>query len=396
MAREISPWEGKLRKSTQEKIELGRITEVDVPTRTCRVKTAHKDYRNVQWLALSASSTGEGDEDTFIPRPGQYCIILLVDGEPYIGGFYRPTAIPAEEADVKAKEDPEHDEEALINPGDRIIRTMAGNKLILRSGGTVELHSTGLCRSIWSPSGNTLTDICGQYELETEAGFVYAERDDDTDDTVYGFFMYDSLTPKNAVDFQAGKTDNDSYLYQLKLGPVDPATLTMTPSFLLGIGSNGDITLNSLASSVAKVDMKVEASTGNITQKLEGTVTQEITGDLVQKIKGKLNQEVTGDATQTVSGNLKADVTGNVNVDAKGDIQLKEAGGGELKLSKGQVALGASAGELLALCEKQVGSMIDNASSFVATSMGPGILNPGIVATLAEIKATLGIIKGSL
>lgn len=404
--REISPWEGSTKKPLEPQTLLGRITSVDMSTRTCRVKTDYKDYPFVQFPSMSASPDNRGDEDTIIPRPGQICIITMAQGEPYIIGFFRPTKTPAEETAIKPTEDPRAKEEELINPGDRIIRTVAGNRLILRAGGTVELIANQLCRRVMSPSGNTITDVAGQYELETDAGFLYAERDDTTQDTIFGFFMYDNLKPKYAVDFQVGKTDDAALLYQLKMGAINPVDFTLTPNFKLGIAPSGDVTVAVLAGGTPKFETKIEAATGNVTQTIQGNLKQDVTGNVEQTVKGNseqtvqgnVKQNVTGNVDQVVNGNLTVDTTGNITGTSKGDISLSEAGGGAVKLSKGSVAIGVKTknGELCDLALQHCDTFINNASSIVATGMGPGVLNPGVVAALTQIKTILGLIKGSL
>jgi len=60
------------------------------------------------------------------------------------------------------------------------------------------------------------------------------------------------------------------------------------------------------------------------------------------------------------------------------------------------VGLGGPAAELLDLIDQQLDAIINNAPTFVSTAVGPGVLNPAVVATLTQVKTMLGLIKGGI
>ena len=82
--------------------------------------------------------------------------------------------------------------------------------------------------------------------------------------------------------------------------------------------------------------------------------------------------------------------------DAKNAIHLKESSGAQLKVEKGTVALGTSSIELLDELVNLLGALVNNAPTFVLTAMGPGTLNPALVAKVTEVKTKLSQIKGKL
>lgn len=85
---------------------------------------------------------------------------------------------------------------------------------------------------------------------------------------------------------------------------------------------------------------------------------------------------------------------GDTNIFATNMLLL--AGGAQLKLGAGKVALGAAGTELIDQVTQAIGAFIDNAPTIVSTSVGPGVLSPAVVTLLTTIKTALLAIKGSL
>lgn len=110
----------------------------------------------------------------------------------------------------------------------------------------------------------------------------------------------------------------------------------------------------------------------------------DLSGDLNSDGKNQLR------FIKTKSGNLLA------FDDAKDAIQLKETSGAQLKVEKGTVALGTSSIELLDQLVSLLDSLVNAAPTFVSTAVGPGILNPALMAKAAEVKAKISTIKGKL
>lgn len=349
MAIERSPYEGKFDEKLGGYNCMGKIVSVDPVARTCRVKTIgvkgrtdDLDLHNVQWISLTASATGEGDEDTALPRPGQYGVITFINNEPYIMGYYRPIKTPAEEGQKADIQDPDSVETQNLTTGDRLIRTVAGNRIILRSGGTVEIQSTGQCRTYWISSRQVINNVCNSYELEVSGGFMYWSLDPDTNKTTLQYYVYDALEPNYVLDLQIGSTATDGKFITAQMGAINRADSTLiTPSFDLSVGNNGTTELT--VGAAKQMNLKIDALTGNvdlstkgsITQTVLGSVTQSVTGDVTQKVSGNVGQDVTGNATGTVGGSLSATIQGDttitsqgsVTVDSKAQVDIKGASG---------------------------------------------------------------------
>lgn len=80
----------------------------------------------------------------------------------------------------------------------------------------------------------------------------------------------------------------------------------------------------------------------------------------------------------------------------KDETVVTESGGSTLSLKGGKVALGNSSAELLDLISQVLEVFEQNASTMVSTAVGPGVLNPGVMAKVSEVKAKLAQLKGSL
>ncbi len=76
--------------------------------------------------------------------------------------------------------------------------------------------------------------------------------------------------------------------------------------------------------------------------------------------------------------------------------KLSNTTGAAVNITEGKVALGTPVGETLALIEQALKALKDNASTFVNTSVGPGVLSPAIVTVLTQVLTILGQIKGSV
>lgn len=90
------------------------------------------------------------------------------------------------------------------------------------------------------------------------------------------------------------------------------------------------------------------------------------------------------------SGSPSTEVVGKKKFTARDDV------GAKLKLENGKIAIGNSAGELLDIIEQLLDTIQSNAPTMVSTAVGPGILNPAVIAKVTMLKAKIGMMKGSL
>ncbi|NBO09810.1 MAG: hypothetical protein EBV30_10845, partial [Actinobacteria bacterium] len=402
MAIEKSPYEGTLDQKLAGQNCLGTIVSVDAEARTCRVKTIGLKHRtddldlfNVQWISLTASTNGDGAEDTSIPVPGQMGVVTFINNQPYIMGYYRPVVVP-EDANTKAKvKDPNQTSETLINTGDRIIKTLAGNKVILRSGGSVEIESNKLCRTYWIPARRRINTVCGTYELEVEGGFMYWSRDTETDKTTLRAFIYDALSPTNALDIQVGTPEDDSKFLTMSLGAIDPTTFDVPlPVFNLAVTPAGDTDLT--VGIKQQMSLSIAADTGNITLETTGSITQKVTGNVTQDIQGDISQTVKGNVTETVEGTitdtakkavtfatddaLKVSAKGDATVSSDGNVNVSGKGGANVT-SDGSVTISGKGGAKVS-------------SNGSAELSGKGGTDVGSGSSMTNIKGTMVNLAG--
>ena len=216
MSKEYSPYEQGGFPDLAGQTALGKIISVDKNTRTCRVKTLGKkgitddqDLWNVQWIQLSSSV--DGSQDTVIPEINTYGVVIFINNEPYIFGYYTP---------INSEGDDQKPNQEDLGPGSKVFKTSAGNKVIIHSGGSVEVQSTDICRTYWLPSRNLITSICMEYEIEASGGYRYWHRDSKTDDTTLKEVVFDNTDPTVAVQTEQG-ANVDGSTFSQKIGALD-------------------------------------------------------------------------------------------------------------------------------------------------------------------------------
>lgn len=300
MALEVSPYEGML-DNLGGKIALGQIISVDATSRTVRVKglgnkshgTDDQDLQNVKLLHLAWHP--EGDFGVAIPRVGSYCIVGYLNSEPFVIGAY-----PLSNTFGGGGRDNQED----LLPGDFAYMSVAGNRVVVRSGGTVEIESTKGCRTYWLPTEDTISTVCQNFELDTAGGFFHWNVDQASGDSLLQVKAYPNREPTNAVDLQVGATESGAIL-DLAIGPVDDELALTSKTLNLTVQSDGSTVLDIGP----------------------GKVTIALAAD------GKLTMTMAGDTTIKANGNVDIDASGDVNVTA----------GGNAKVQASQIQLNGSA-----------------------------------------------------
>jgi hypothetical protein len=207
--REKSPYSGQFDHMNGSTC-FGYVVDVDESLRRARVKTLGKpgitddlDLANVQWISLSLHP--QGDDASVMPRIGAYCVILFINSEPYIIGYYRPLV------DDSITEAPNV---TPLLPGDQGLTTIAQNSIVARAGGSIELTATQLCRILLLPSGNLVNLIGENYELDVDGGVETFTADPDTGAVNRDIYVFDNYdTTENAVEVQMGTTDTDAIMH---------------------------------------------------------------------------------------------------------------------------------------------------------------------------------------
>ena len=369
MNTDFSPYSGGVYESKNGRTCFGKIISTDPKARTCRVKTLgvkagyggtdDLDLHDVRFISLAAHP--EGDEDTYIPRPGQFGAVIYINAEPYIFGYYMPP---------NATGNYERSVNVPLDNGDRIIKMIAGNRIILRAGGTVEIESTKLCRTYWIPSQNLINSVCQNYELETDGGYMYWLRSKEDNTTQLQFMIYNNVEPTTAVDMQIGTADSGDVI-TLNMGDIDPDTAEVKTSRLsLSITPKGDTSLNI---GPDKVTLKIAADSGNIDLTTKGNITQTIDGNVTQTVKGDVTETIDGKHSENTKGAVSTSTKDSFGIDATGAVAIT---------TKDAVSVDAKSSVDI---KSSADTTVDSKGNATIKSLGA-----------AEVKGTAGTTVGSL
>lgn len=361
MAYEKSPYEGSFNRTGLACI--GRITSVDAEGRMLRVKTFQGvddlDLYNVKILHGLWSS--QGDEVVEMPRIGTMGIVLFVGPDPYWlgcvpsslanGGGMPSTIMSLQEGDINSK-------------------TIYGNRVTLRRGGIIEVQSTDVCSTMWTPTQNLIDTICQNYVIQTSNGRLEWRLDKENDNTSnLKITAWNNLSPDNAVVLDIGTvSDDNNEDSSANIKPYDAADLIF--DFRQGEYSLKDgMTKRTMRVSVkndgsfffdvgpGKFSLTVDASTGDVNFETQGKVTGKVVSDVELSVDGAVTANVKKDVTlnadaavtATIKDKLTATVTGDVsistdgaaNVSAKGDVSVTAKGAANITAS-GDATVSAS------------------------------------------------------
>ena len=307
--KETSPYEGTL-DLLNGKTCLGQVVAVDGTARTCRVRTLgaqafgtdDQDLPNVKVQHFAWHP--EGDYAVAIPRIGAYVLVSFINSEPFVVGTYPLSNTTG---------DGGRDNQDTLLPGDFAFQTVAGNKIIIRSAGTVEIESTKGCRTYWLPTFETITTVCQNFELDPTGGYAHWTVDPNTGATILDFKAYDNAEVVNAVTLQVGTTADAESIIDLEIGPVDENLAIPTPNLSLKMKPDGTTTLN------------IGSGKITLTMTPDGKIALQTASDLTATVGGKVSIDATGDADITAGGDVNVNASGAANITAGGNAVVQAA-----------------------------------------------------------------------
>jgi len=338
---------------------LGRITDVDIDTRLCRVKTffgpqpfLDLDLKNVQWVNVDGNS--DGDESGSIPREGAVGLVFFIEGEPYIFGFIKP--LNGTKGAVTGKE-----AVSRLVRGDKLISTKSGNFITIRSNGSIELQSRETLKTIYIPTDSRIIEIYRNFNFKTDGGYINWEA---KGPVLLGQQLYTQEFRKDLarsfVVVEERGAVSSSTIYRTSIGPgipgvpgvpaavykfeVDVTGRTLLeigvgiPVFSAEIGIDGSATIKSIS------DISISTTLGNVDVSLDvgSLAAYAKLGDIsVKSDAGNISGKTTAGniSFETTAGNVSGKTTA-------GDLTL-EGSLGKLKLGKGKVGLGGPAAEIV-------------------------------------------------
>lgn len=349
------------RQSQRNGFCFGRITRVYPEERLCEVKTfmgtGNMDDVSVpkcQWINMD--SHPEGDESTNIPRVNSYGLVFFIEGQPFIFGFFSPLT------GTGSASVPTDDKEQL-NEGDRILKTIGRNKIILRAHGEVEVHSTDVCRSIYFPDRNILNTLCRNYEFRTDGGTQDWINIEDSGNTVSVTEYRTDIKRTNLIieekgyvtgeiisrtSIGAGSADGitqpvwtrtilrtgETEFFIRAPGAATGHKLTIKPDGTTRLEIAGKTSAEIKASGETTLDVGPGKAILNITP--DGAVTLTNEGPTKVTSKGNIEMTTDGELKATSKGSTTVNVGGNVTIEAKGKgkfkaNQIEIDGGGTLE-----------------------------------------------------------------
>jgi len=201
---------------------FGRITQVYPEERMCEIKTfgapgpLNDLSLKVQWLTSDANP--DGDESSTIPRTDSICAVTFIGGEGFIIGFLKPIGPTGSAANPNEDSDQEE-----LNEGDKVIKTVGKNKIIMRASGEIQIECTRANKRTYFPQRNLTADLCQNYEYRCDAGTTDWGNVDENDEqllTIKREEFRDDAERTNIIMEESGTVDADdpTLMYRRQFG----------------------------------------------------------------------------------------------------------------------------------------------------------------------------------
>ena len=303
---------------------LGRIVGVSPERRVCTVKTfmgnrttEDNHIPECQWLSLDGHP--DGDESTIVPRVNSLCLVFFVAGEPFVFGFWMPQTSDGSAYNT----DDEYTNKEVLGEGDKIYKTAAGNKIIIRASGEIEIHSTSTCRTIYMPGRNLINTLCRNFEHESDGGVIRWYNEESRGATLFQQIFRENFNAKNngMVIEERGKVGGE-VIFRTELGLAEDQYDLGQIYYTKTIKKNGETELFIReAGSQYGYYRKTETSgrtTINIGNRFKQTI--EPTGEFSLNVNEKYNMFIkpTGEVGVTINGKASLGITpdGKIAIDS--------------------------------------------------------------------------------
>ena len=256
-----------------------------------------------------------------------------------------------------------------------------------------------------------IRDAEGQmFEMDRTKMRIYISNNDlkSTEDAEGGPLSGGNLASSNSTDAEYILLDKDKELVLInarttaQIYSFDARKDVTEGTHSHEVGEDSEWTIEGNETVTIDGDQEITVE-GDRTVSVTGDQTTEVTGDLLITVEGDVNETVKGDLIIDVTGDLASSITGETALDITSELTVSslkgitlESTGAVLKLGNGKVGLGGPTAEVLDLMDQTLDAFINNAPTIVATAVGPGALNPAVVALLTTIKTLLGTIKGGI
>jgi len=311
------------RRANSSAIAFGRITAVDPVARLCTVKTFFATHPSVndlhipacQWLNMDCNPAG--DETTSVPRAGSIGMVIFVQGEPFIFGYFK--GLNAQGQAVTGEE------VTNLTEGDKVISTVGGNYITIKASGAIIIQSKQTLRTLYFPTGSLLSDLCRNYEMYGDGGFVTWKSNLDDNTVLFSATYRQNLANTAQVLEQNGTVDGTT-IRQIAIGPstdsgifVYEQTIDVDGTVVTNVGPPGVVAYTSTINPDGSFSVANGAGQA-LNCAVDATGAANIAfGPLVS-----LSIKTTGDISLMTPG-------AQLSISASGDVQLKALGSASLQ-----------------------------------------------------------------
>lgn len=207
------------------KADIGRVTYVDPNKFTVDIKTfSGREYEGLSFLSLYSKPNSNGQGIYMIPEINSYGLIIkLGNQETLVIGFFNPVVTSEEE--LSEYED--------LHPGDYVLKTQAGNKIIGHADGSMTMMASSQCKIRLFPQSGNQNDSFGydnllrglfeNIEIVTNGGYLKSNINKKVKTTNVKLEMRNKPLKKQNPDIvrfdvgSQGPTGNDEFLINMNI-----------------------------------------------------------------------------------------------------------------------------------------------------------------------------------
>lgn len=157
-------------------VGVGRIRSVDLERYVCTVAIEYPEFQVVTDVAFStdyASMKNSSFEGHIPQKDCRVRVDELEFGQFVIGKYLTVPGNISFKPDFKGfRED--------LNPGDWCMSKDYGNKIVVRNNGVIQIQTSPVCRTEFTPSKNKIFSFCDNFQLQTFGGDLSWYRDSNT------------------------------------------------------------------------------------------------------------------------------------------------------------------------------------------------------------------------
>jgi hypothetical protein len=240
---EVTPHEGKMNRLHGE-VAYCQVLSIDTNDRTVAVRAFAPSTSPLNSMSptrvklLGMSNHISGAESVHLPDVGSIGILMYVESQPYIIGFFNPD----DPNQIKTDANGFNTNRTPINRGDTILYGKRKNFVAVRNSGVVEIESSSQLKTFYLPERGEISTFCLNYDFQTNGGSTTWVTTDKERTTKLTTIIKDQVGATQVARIEGGNVDGDNIL-TLKTGvPNDNQGIDNT-NFSLEIKDTGETTI---------------------------------------------------------------------------------------------------------------------------------------------------------